>query len=62
MNFEQRWTASNWYVVIVDFQYPFSLNKYLKIIRRVHVGDEMVANEGYSTDLAIIFIQQVEAE
>ena len=62
MNFEQRWTASNWYVVIVDFQYSFSLNKYLKIIPRVHVGYEMVANEGHSADLAIIIIQQVQVE
>ena len=62
MNFEQRWTASNWYVVIVDFQYPFSWNKYLKIIPWVHAGYEMVANEGHRADLAIIIIQQVQVE
>ena len=62
MNFEQRWTAWNWYVVIVDFRYSFSLNKYLTIIPQVHVGYEMVANEGCSAELAIIIIQQVWVE
>ena len=58
MNFEQRWTASNWYVAIVDFQYSLSLNKYLTIIPWVHVGYEMVANEARSAELAIIIIQK----